>query len=81
MTDVGSFEAKTHLPRLLRDVERGQTITITRRGRPIARLVPVKQDDSEQARAAVDRIKRFRKNMPTVCPDEIRRDRHEGHRF
>jgi len=68
MTNVGSFEAKTHLPRLLRDVERGQTITITRRGRPIARLVPIRQDDSEQARAAADRLKRFRKTTPTVSP-------------
>jgi len=40
MGAVGSYEAKTPLPRLLERVEHGETITITRHGRPIARLVP-----------------------------------------
>lgn len=38
MTTVGSYEAKTHLPRLLQQVERGQEFVITRRGVPIALL-------------------------------------------
>lgn len=38
---VGVYEAKTQLPRLLEEVERGQTVTITRHGKPVARLVPV----------------------------------------
>lgn len=37
---VGSFEAKTHLAELLDRVERGESITITRRGRPVAVLSP-----------------------------------------
>jgi prevent-host-death family protein len=37
---VGAYEAKTHLPALLKQVERGREIIITRRARPIARLVP-----------------------------------------
>jgi prevent-host-death family protein len=41
MKQVGVYEAKTHLARLLDEVERGETITITRHGRPVARLVPV----------------------------------------
>ena len=40
---VGAYEAKTHLPRLLDEVERGESITITKHGRAIARLVPVKE--------------------------------------
>lgn len=40
MHTVGSYEAKTHLPRLLERVEHGETITITRHGKPVARLVP-----------------------------------------
>lgn len=39
--DVSVFDAKAHLSRLLKDVERGEEITITRHGRPVARLVPV----------------------------------------
>lgn len=40
MPTVGSYEAKTHLPELLRRVEAGERVTITRHGRPIALLVP-----------------------------------------
>jgi prevent-host-death family protein len=42
MTTVGAYEAKTHLPRLLEQVEAGETITITKHGREVAKLVPVK---------------------------------------
>jgi prevent-host-death family protein len=38
---VGAYEAKTHLPALLKQVERGREIIITRREKPIARLVPI----------------------------------------
>ncbi len=41
MAEVGAYEAKTHLPRLLDEVEAGASITITRNGRPVARLTPV----------------------------------------
>jgi prevent-host-death family protein len=40
MTTVGAYEAKTHLPALLERVASGEQITITRHGRPVARLVP-----------------------------------------
>jgi len=38
---IGAFEAKTHLAGLLQRVEAGESITITKHGRPVARLVPV----------------------------------------
>jgi prevent-host-death family protein len=41
MTEVGVHEAKTHLSRLLREVEAGGEVTIVRDGSPVARLVPV----------------------------------------
>ena len=41
MRSVGSFEAKTHLSELLASVERGEEIVITRRGTPVARLLPM----------------------------------------
>jgi len=40
MRRVGSHEAKTHLPPLLYEVARGETITITKRGGPVAILKP-----------------------------------------
>ena len=41
MKTVGVYEAKTHLTQLLVEVEEGQTIVITRHGRPIAEVRPV----------------------------------------
>ncbi len=40
-SSIGAYEAKTHLPRLLAKVEQGESVTITKHGRPVARLVPV----------------------------------------
>ncbi len=40
MDSIGSFEAKTHLSALLDRVAKGETITITKHGKPVARLVP-----------------------------------------
>lgn len=50
MTVVGAYEAKTHLPRLLDEVCGGGTVTITKHGVPIARLVPVEETASDPAR-------------------------------
>ena len=41
MKEVAVYEAKTRLSELLAEVERGEQVTITRRGQPIARLVSV----------------------------------------
>lgn len=58
---VGAFEAKTKLAELLDKVEAGETVTITRRGREVARLVAVTADDERQRmRALVEEIKRSR---------------------
>ena len=55
MKQVGVYEAKTHLPRLLDEVERGETVTITRHGRPVAKIVPVggKRRSVEEAIEAI----------------------------
>ncbi len=41
MTTVGSYDARTHLAELVRRAAQGEEITITRRGVPVAKLVPV----------------------------------------
>jgi prevent-host-death family protein len=57
MNTVGAFEAKTHLSKLLEQVEHGEEVLITRRGKPIARLVPEKSLDRERTAAAIEQIK------------------------
>ena len=64
MATVGSFEAKTKLAELLDKVEAGETVTITRHGKAVAKLVPVAAeiDEAERARrrALVEEIMRWR---------------------
>ena len=61
MITVGSFEAKTKLAELLDKVEAGESVTITRRGREVARLVAIRTDDEQaRLRALVEEIKRTR---------------------
>jgi prevent-host-death family protein len=49
MKSVGSYEAKTHLPRLLDEVAAGETITITKHGVPVAMLVPARREPRDKA--------------------------------
>jgi len=57
MREVGAFEAKNTLGGLLDCVEKGEEILITRRGKPVARLVPPQPVfDREKARQAVKNI-------------------------
>jgi prevent-host-death family protein len=61
MRCVGAFEAKTHLPRLLNEVEQGATITITRHGRPVAKLIPADTPSAEDRHAAIEAMRSFHK--------------------
>ena len=57
MREVGAFEAKNRLGRLLDLVEKGEEVVITRRGRRVARLVPDNQEDKrERARQAATNL-------------------------
>lgn len=80
MLIVGSYEAKTRLPELLRSVERGESVTITRRGVPIARIVGVALGAGEDAGAIIARMKRARSVRPSVSPGEILSARDHGRR-
>lgn len=61
MITVGSFEAKTKLAELLDKVEHGEVVTITRRGKAVARLVPAQSEEGAEAmRKVVAEIKRNR---------------------
>ncbi len=62
MATVAAFAAKTHLSQLLDRVEAGEEITITRRGTPVAKLVPAKRARTQrEIQALVGEIKRTRK--------------------
>ena len=60
MKCVGAFEAKTHLSKLLEEVEAGEQVLITRHGRAVARLLPVEPAADQQRAEAVARLRIFR---------------------
>jgi prevent-host-death family protein len=53
MTNIPVAEAKNHLSELIARVEAGEEIAVTRRGKPVARLVPVNVVDPDAQRARV----------------------------
>jgi prevent-host-death family protein len=61
MKTVGAFEAKTHLNQLLKQVSKGETIRITLRGVPIAKLVPSGEGEVKDLKQAVREIREIRK--------------------
>ena len=78
MREIGAFEAKTHLSELLAEVEAGETVTITRRGKPVAQLVPVAGPASGRL-AALLRLQRLGAGLRLPL-DEVLSARDEGRR-
>lgn len=81
MRRIQSSEAKAKFAELLDEVERGETVVVTRHGKAVARIVP----EGEARRAAVLAAKRgieeLRKDMPNFTLEEILSARHEGHKY
>ncbi len=65
MREVGAFEAKTHLSALLESVQLGEHITITKRGKPVAQLMPVNQASIRDRAELASRIKKLRGRIAT----------------
>ncbi len=61
MDRVGAYEAKTSLSKLLERVMRGERITITRHGHPVAVLQPPDSGRPADVKAAIEEILKFRK--------------------
>lgn len=80
MDSIGAYEAKTHLPRLLDRVAQGDSMIITRHGKPVARLVPV-SSDRERAREAAARIVERRRHLDLAPLAELMAATHKGHRY
>jgi len=69
MLEIGSYDAKTKLPEILRKVEAGESFRITNRGKPVADLVPV-QNNREQIKSAIDNILRTKRDIE-VSDEEL----------
>ena len=61
METVGAYEAKTHLPKLLERVAKGERITISKHGVPIAVLQPYDARKSSDLKSVIADLRQFRK--------------------
>jgi prevent-host-death family protein len=80
MKHIQSSVAKAHFAELLDEVERGETIVITRHGKPVARLVPDEEARKARVAAAIERIKELRKHTKPATIEEIIAWKNEGRR-
>ena len=60
--EIGSYDAKTKLPEILRRVESGETFTITNRGKPVADLIPSRSGERVKTEAAISNILKLKKH-------------------
>jgi prevent-host-death family protein len=79
--EVQASEAKTHLPQLLDEVERGETIVITRHGRAIARIVPEGDLRRQEIDQAIEDIRELGKETGKASVEEILALIREGRKY
>jgi prevent-host-death family protein len=60
MTEIGASEARTHFWRLLDQVARGETLTISRHGKPVAQLIPIGGSSRNERLRAIAELKQLR---------------------
>lgn len=80
MDTIGAFEAKTHFAELLNRVCEGESITITRHGKAVAQLVPIKSSQKRSRSAVIDDLLEFGKGHKLEGLS-IREMIEEGRRF
>jgi prevent-host-death family protein len=81
MREIQASEAKARLPQLLDDVERGETLIITRHGRAIARIVPEVDRRQEEVDSAIASIRALRERNKRVTVEELLSARDEGRKY
>lgn len=80
MREIGAFEAKTHLSALLDAVAAGESLIITKRGRPVARLIPHDATHREDRARAAATLRALRQRIGWASVEEILALRDEGRR-
>ncbi len=80
LREIQSSEVKARLPEFLDAVERGETIVVTRHGKPVAHIVPAPAADRNRVRQALAGIAELRRTAGKMSAAEILAARHEGHK-
>ena len=74
--EIGSYDAKTKLPEILRRVEAGERFTITNRGKPVADLVPSRSSSDLKVEGAIANILKAKKRV--VSDEELAELKERG---
>ena len=80
MTEIGIHEAKTHLSRLLKRVENGESFSITNRGKVVAVMVPPCEIGQIGTSDAYSRLIELRAKFPIGTVREVTDWKSEGRR-
>jgi prevent-host-death family protein len=78
--EVQSTEVGAQINSLLDDVERGESLFITRHGKIIAYLSPA-SERSRNVKKLLAEIDEYNKGKPPISLEEILSARHEGHKY
>ncbi|AVT79122.1 type II toxin-antitoxin system Phd/YefM family antitoxin [Rhodopseudomonas sp. P1] len=82
MKHVSLADARANIAKLLDEVERGETVTISREGAGSFELAPpFDESRREDARRAIEELKELRKKSGRATAEEIIAWRDEGRRF
>ena len=79
MKTIGTYELKTHLSDVLGRVERGEQIVITRRGVPVARLVPTNAA-TLAPEEVLRQMRELRARQQPIAWETLKKWRDEGRR-
>ncbi|MCL6445289.1 MAG: type II toxin-antitoxin system prevent-host-death family antitoxin [Alicyclobacillus sp.] len=79
MKEVGAYDVRTHFAELLDEVENGEVILVTRRGKPVAKIVPY-HTEQMSLDDIMGEFERLRKQISTEGPS-IREMIEEGRRY
>jgi prevent-host-death family protein len=74
---VGVYEAKTNFTELIREVQSGETVTVTKHGHPIARIAPI--NEVPPIEDAIAQLKKLRESM-RIDGLSVQELREEGRR-
>ncbi len=76
LEEIGSYDAKTKLPEILRKVSKGQSFTITNHGKPVADIIPSRSINHERTLEAIKGILKI--EGKTVSDDVLKRSIEAG---
>ena len=80
MEQISAFEAKTHLSRLLKRVQQGEKITISRHGVPVAILSPAEKGTTHEIPVLINELDELRRRTKPGA-ESIKDMIEEGRRF